>query len=292
MIGQGRPAQPAAPVGARFERPIFIVSSPRAGSSLLFQTMAQAPEIFTIGGESHILIETIPGLHPRERGWSSNCLEATDAIPPVVDELAGRLHAALRDRNGRAPAGRAMMIEKTPKNSLRIPFLAAVFPDARFVYLYRDPRETMSSMIEAWLSGRFITYPALPGWPNLPWSLLLVPGWRKLAALSLPEIVAHQWAETTDILLDDLATMPDERVRAISYADFIASPQAVVAELCASLDIAWDRPLAQSLPLSPTVVSIPRTEKWRRNEAAIEKLAPIVADADARARRALARYMP
>ena len=64
---------------AGIDRPIFILSSPRSGSTLLFQTLAQAPAVFSIGGESHGLIEQIPGLHPRERGWTSNRLVAADA---------------------------------------------------------------------------------------------------------------------------------------------------------------------------------------------------------------------
>ena len=50
----------------------------------------------------------------------------------------------------RRPLSRVRMLEKTPKNSLRVPFLARVFPEARFIYLYRDPRQVLSSMIEAW----------------------------------------------------------------------------------------------------------------------------------------------
>jgi hypothetical protein len=37
-------------------------------------------------------------------------------------------------------------------------------PDPYFIYLHRDPRETVSSMIDAWLSGTFHTYLELPGW--------------------------------------------------------------------------------------------------------------------------------
>ena len=80
------------------------------------------------------------------------------------------------------------MLEKTPKNALRVPFLDACFPDAIFIYLYRDPRETLGSMMEAWLSGAFQTYPELPGWEGPPWSLLLVPGWRELIGTPLPEL--------------------------------------------------------------------------------------------------------
>jgi len=57
----------------------------------------------------------------------------------------------------------------------------AAFPDATFVYLYRDPVESLLGMLEAWESGRFVTYPQLPEWEGQEWSMLLVPGWRDLA---------------------------------------------------------------------------------------------------------------
>ena len=51
---------PRAPLASTVTAPIFVVSSPRAGSSLFFETLARSPELFTIGGESHRLIEEIP----------------------------------------------------------------------------------------------------------------------------------------------------------------------------------------------------------------------------------------
>lgn len=275
---------------AGLDRPIFILSSPRSGSTLLFQVLAQAPEVFTSGGESHGLIEQVPGLHPRERGWTSNRLTAADATPATAREIRQRFRTSLRDRDGGRPVGRVRMIEKTPKNSLRLPFFDAIFPDAQVVFLYRDARETLSSMLEAWASGRFRTYPMLPGWPTTPWSLLLVPGWRELAPLSLPEIVARQWAATMTILLDDLEALPTGRVVSVAYDDLLAAPQATLASLAARVDLGWDRVLTGALPLSPTVVSMPRPDKWTRNEAAITAVWPIVAAVDARARAALARF--
>ena len=47
-----------------FDRPIFIVSTPRSGSTLLYETLERAPELFSIGDESHGLIEGVPGLSP------------------------------------------------------------------------------------------------------------------------------------------------------------------------------------------------------------------------------------
>lgn len=180
------------------------------------------------------------------------------------------------------------MLEKTPKNSLRVPFLARVFPDARFLYLYRDPRETLSSMIEAWRTGRFVTYPRLPGWPPPAWSLLLIPGWRALAGAPLEAIVARQWSETTRILLDDLAALPRDRVQAVSHARVLAAPQQTAAAICAAFGLGWDRRLADRLPLSPTVVTLPAPNKWRRHEAEIARVWQDIAPVNDRALAMLA----
>jgi sulfotransferase family protein/aspartyl/asparaginyl beta-hydroxylase len=151
----------------RFDRPVFIVSPPRSGSTLLFETLAAAPDVFTIGDESHQLIEGIPGLAPGQGNHDSNRLLAADATPAVAASLRERFLRELHDRDGRAPVADSLrMLEKTPKNALRVPFLAAVFPEARFIYLHRDPRQVLGSMIEGWQSGRFATYPKLPAGAN------------------------------------------------------------------------------------------------------------------------------
>ena len=268
----------------RFDRPIFIISTPRSGSTLLFETLEQAPGLFTTGKESHGRIERVPGLFPGERGWDSNRLTAADATEERIELLASGFLEDLADRDGNPPEGRFRMLEKTPKNALRVPFFAAGWPDCRFVYLYRDVRETLSSMLEAWVSGRFRTYPKLPGWQGPSWSLLLVPGWRELNGRPLPEIIAHQWAITTNQILDDFEALDADRVRVVSYTDLLESPDSVVVSLAASLDLEWDRSLAAGLPLSKTTVSRPGKDKWRRLEGVINGVIPIVAKSEARAR--------
>ena len=133
-------------------------------------------------------------------------------------------------------------------------------------------------------SGGFRTYPGLPGWTGPPWSLLLVPGWQQLNGRPLPEIVARQWAITTETLLDDLERIPRERLRGVVYGDFIANPQATIDRLAASLDLKWDRSLGAQLPLSKTTVSRPKPDKWRNIAHVIEPVLPIVEAADRRAR--------
>ena len=272
----------------RFDRPIFIVSTPRSGSTLLFETLVKAPGLFTPRGESHGRIESIPGLSPADHDWASNRLVAADADAATVERLAQAFLTDLSDRDGQPAADRFRMLEKTPKNALRVPFFDAAFPDSIFVFLYRDARQTVSSMVEAWASGRFRTYPRLDGWNGPAWSLLLVPGWRQLNGRPLPEIVAHQWAITMNQLLDDLEQLAPERVAALGYDELLDHPQPVVQRLTAALGLGWDQNLGRELPLSATTVSRPQRDKWRQVSQMIDSVWPIVEQADTRARNFLA----
>lgn len=277
-----------APAFYGFDRPVFIVSPPRSGSSLLFETLALSPSACTIGGESHGIIEggTASGaLGPAARNYTSNRLEAADATPLIAAALRERFRKRAFDREGRKVEGRIRLLEKTPKNALRIPFLTEVFPDALFVYLYRDPREVMASMMEAWESGGFRTYPQLPGWTGLPWSMVLVPGWRELIGKPLPEIVAVQWATTTRILLDDLERLPARRWCVARYDALLADPGAEITRLCAAIGFDWDRWLSAELPVASHTVSAPRREKWRVREREVELALSRVADTAGRAAR-------
>lgn len=276
---------------ADFDRPVFIVSPPRSGSTLLFETLAGAPGVFTIGDESHSLIEGVPGLAPSQRGHASNRLLAADATQEVSGRLRARFLDALRDREGRPPdaGSQPRMLEKTPKNALRIPFLREVFPGARFIYLHRDPRQVLGSMIDGWESGRFVMYPNLPGWQGLPWSFLLTPDWRALSGRDLGEIVAQQWHKATDILLDDLQALDPDDWTSVDHGRFVARPQEQVQRLCAWAGWSWDRELGGALPLSRYTLTAPDPEKWRRHAARIEPQLPGLQATIDRAGRALAR---
>lgn len=277
------------PYRDRFDRPTLIVSSPRSGSTLLFETLAHARGLFTVGDESHGLIERIPGLGPFTRGWDSNRLTADDLNPEVGERLAQSFYEDLRDRAGARPEGRVRMLEKTPKNALRIPFFRALWPDAKFIYLYRDPRQTLASMMRGWESGRFRTYPRLPDWTGPSWSFLLVPGWESLRNLPGPQIVARQWAITTTILVRDLEELPPDQVRVIDYDEFLAGPQKTIERLASSLDLGWDRELPATLPPSRMTLTAPRQDKWRSLESEIEAVRPLFATADDLARDFIAR---
>jgi hypothetical protein len=262
----------------RFDRPVFIVCAPRSGSTLLFETLAQNRSLWTLGGEGHGHVESIPALAPKSREFESNRLIAMDATPDVVAELKAKYTNHLRNAGGDAYAALPDMpeavrfLEKTPKNALRIPFFKTMFPDAKFIFLHREARSNISAIMEAWISGNFVTYRDLPDWTGDPWSMLLIPGWRDLNGRPLAEIAMRQWRDTNDIILRDLEAMPASDWCSVGYEEFVAAPAGVLQRLCTFAGIPFDGALqaVTSGPLRPSryTLTAPHPEKWRKNESA------------------------
>jgi len=284
----GKQTQTALPAVAtlatstpRLRRPVLIAAAPRSGSTLLFEALAGSADLVHIGGESHGLIERIPGLHPAARDYHSNALSASDADRQRIKALRDAFLSAIQARYSPQQMAQLgpdlQLLEKTPKNALRLNFLLQAFPAAHIVYLLREPRENIASIIDAWQSGRFVTYPDLPDWQGLPWSLLLIPGWRDLPADDVAMIAARQWQTAHEAILDSITKLPPQRVHVLRYEDLRAQPHAVIAGLCEQLQISAPQ-LAQQLPLSRHTLTPPDPNKWQRHSAALQRVLPVVED--------------
>ena len=214
------------------ERPVFIVAPPRSGGTALFRSLVRAPGIFSANGA---ILDGIFELEPENREWDSNRLTGADVEPRSVEELRGRLKGGLTDSAGNRPgldASGLRWVDGQPRNALRVPFLAAVAPDSQFVYIHREPAETVPAMLNAWESGKRVSYQDLPDWPGPPWSLPLVPGWRDLAGRPVPEIVTEQWLRLTGTLLDDLEGLPPERWCVTDFKALLNDPMRVLERIC------------------------------------------------------------
>jgi hypothetical protein len=271
---------PVGRASPSLREPVFIVAAPRSGSSLLFETLAAHQSLATLGGEAHWLVEGLPELRPGAAATDSNRLTAVALTPAIREQMRTTIRQRLQDSAGRPVGERELrFLEKTPKNALRIPFIRALFPDARFIFLWRDPRENISSIIEAWRSGGWITYPDLPGWDG-PWSLLLPPQWQLQRGRELPEIAAWQWDSANRYICDDLAGLPRHHWTVVRYDELQESAPATLDRLCAFLGLPVDSGLAQRLtqplPLSRHTQTPPARDKWRQNADLIERVLPAV----------------
>lgn len=271
-------------------RPVIVVSSPRAGSNLLFEALSKAPGLWTIGGESHGIFRAFPGLYAENRNLDSGSLGSRHADRETRRLMRACFLCLALDHRGKPylgipPARRPpgiTLLEKTPRNALNIPFLLEVFPNARFLYLHRDARQNIASIIEAWRvglqTGRFVTYRDLPGWDREAWCFVLPRGWRSMIGRPLEEIAAFQWASSNDAILDDLAALPPARWLSVDYRELTEAPSSTLSRICSFADIEKPSGIApgESLPLSRTTLTPPDPQKWRIHERAIDRVLPDV----------------
>src|SRR3954453_1783759 len=140
------------------DRPIIVIGAPRSGTTILRNALALHETLWHLPGESHAVLEG--PCHPAKCGYASNRVLSvpedvaedlrTDFyrrsinLNTVLDDPARTLSAetlaerpaakiALRIADRRCPSHRPRrirFIEKTPKNSLRVPLMAQLFPDA------------------------------------------------------------------------------------------------------------------------------------------------------------------
>jgi len=184
------------------------------------------------------------------------------------------------------PAEGVQLLEKTPENCLRLPFLLELFPDARVIYLVRDGRSNINSLIEGWRQP--YTFPGyqVPSEVNIPgdtrgrWAFTLIPGWQSLCDRPLEEVCAWQWVRCNQAVLDFLdqtqGSVPHLMVR---YEDLIYTPGKLLSILGEFLEVPYEGVIAnyaESLPQINTV-STPDPEKWRwENGDSIERVLPIM----------------
>ena len=246
------------------DRPIFIVAAPRAGGQLLLDLLAASSQFWTIAGGTAGIVEGTSGLHPASAHWDSHRLTDADANATVV--RAVRTSVAIELRPCETAVASPRLLERTCENALRVPFLAAAFPDARFIFIHRDARQNVSSMLHAWHDERAITIPQLPGWNRGAWHLLLPPWWRDYQDAPLVDVAAFQWAAANERALDDLEWLAPDRWVFVDYGELIAAPRRVAERVMAlaglDVDEALETALTRPYPLgSPP----PSPIQWRSN---------------------------
>ena len=263
------------------DRPVVIVGAPRSGTTMLFATLAKCPNCWTIGGEDHTVIESVRGKSDKQ----GNRLEAADADPESCRIIETAFRSALRNRDGRfhidggGSAGETdiRFLEKTPKNSLRVSFLRSLFPNCRFVFLYREPQSNIGSLIDGWNSRKFTSYRLDDGFE---WKFLLPPGWRDLLGKPVAEIAAAQWKAANACILQDLAHIPREHWVLVRYERLVSQPREEIRRICdftaLEMDAVVEELFKQPLPLSGSTLTPPSADKWRRHEEALIHLMPSI----------------
>lgn len=268
---------PALLAGGSVHAPVFIIGAPRSGTSLLYTILRTSGALAHWPGEAHEVWEA--DYHPALRNWESNALDASDIRP----EAAARIRRSFFLTTG----NRKRLIDKTPRNSLRVPFIAALFPDACFVFIQRDGRDNINSLINAWRTSRYRTYrlPAphsIRGVDPLWWKFVLYPGWQEDSAGPLGEVCARQWTVSNEMALDGLEALGDSRSVRVRYEDLVERPIDEVGRVLEFLALPYEDSIkARAATIASTPINIvtpPERGKWKReNPAEIGAIRDLIA---------------
>jgi hypothetical protein len=221
---------------------------------------------------------------PLNNGWLSEAADAEHARPE---------HRAAAMRYFYQRLGRGQVLDKTCINTIRVPYLNALFPNARYVFIQRDGRDNISSMIDGWRLGRtdgsfhltqfFGPFPepvAINGGEFREWHFFLPPGWRDYNQASLEEVCAFQWLSANRLALEGKRLIPPERWIQLRYEDLFERPVEMFRDAFERLDVPFDAALRERCAhLAPTsiVKGAPKKQKWRdHNPEAIERILPMI----------------
>ena len=141
---------PTDELGARNELPdpVFIIGSPRSGTSILAWSLAQHSELVT-EPESDIFYYLLKDGH-LERAFETSVARTDGSwlgnhgidLEQYLEHVGIGLNALLTaTTNGRR------WVDQTPANTLVVDRLAEMFPGARFLHILRDGRRVVHSMV-------------------------------------------------------------------------------------------------------------------------------------------------
>jgi hypothetical protein len=187
--------------GSDSELPIFIIGTPRSGTTLVEQIVSSHPDVGA-ADELSFWHETMVALAPFN-------LERCDAV--LMGTLAGDYLSLLR---GIAPDAKRVT-DKLPDNFLRAGIIHAVFPRARIIHCRRHPVDTSLSIYFANFNQEHdYAYDRDSIAAYYEHYLLLMAHWRKV--------------------------LPPERFLEVDYERLIANTEQVTRALIAFCGLDWN----------------------------------------------------
>ena len=137
--------------------PLFLVSLPRSGSTLLQRMLATHAEISTSPEPTFLLpllhldreTDVVATYDQKYTAWAIQ--DFTTSLPRGRDDYREAIADFARDLYGRAaPDGAVYHLDKTPKYHLIVDDLLELFDDAKVILLWRNPLACVASMISTW----------------------------------------------------------------------------------------------------------------------------------------------
>lgn len=211
--------------------PIFVVGMQRSGTTLMRALLSAHPKI-AIAPETHFLNQFVPAGSSKNGGFEGfwNLFSGSERFRDLQIDAERARQSIIRsgDHSERGvfttvlrlyaeSKGKDRWGEKTPHHYRHIHTLLEWYPDARIVYLLRDPRGVCTSLL------------------TVPWRTWSARGLRSLEHPALRRLrrVLHD-ARCWQSQVDELVTrwLADGRIILVRYEDLVSNPKAVMQTVC------------------------------------------------------------
>lgn len=232
------------------QAPIFIVGTGRSGTTVLGVVLSLHPALGFLNEPKALWHAAFPwedltGSYTAQA--ASYRLAAEQATPEVIQSMR-RLYGGYM-----ATVGARRVLDKYPELIFRVPFVRAIFPDARFLFLVRNGADTCRS-VASWSARHGSSTPAetLDWWgrDDRKWTLMveqLVRSDTLLGPLAdtiagferQPDRAAVEWILTMREGRQLLRAHPDV-VHEVRYEELVAAPVTTLRELLQFCDLDVD----------------------------------------------------
>jgi len=190
--------------------------------------------------------------HPHDEFYASM---ATPAIVSFIQKEFGNIAKS---------QGVTNVLEKSCANSLRVSFINEIFPNAKYIFIYRDGRDTVASAAIRWEAKFDLKY-TLKKLRYVPLSDIAFYGYKfgvnrlkqifqkekrlsfwgvqikniqgLLKKHSIFEVCALQWKDCVNKSISDFKNINSEQVFKISYEEFVTSPQKKLEDILSFLNV-------------------------------------------------------
>lgn len=231
-----------------YPQPIILIGAARSGTKLLRDLIATHPAVSSVPYDINYI-------------WRLGNEELPHDELPVTCLTPG-LQTRLRRKVAHAAGGKTpYFVEKTVGNCLRVPFVYAVFPEARIVHLVRDGFDVVESVYRQWLAPpdwsyvirKALSYPLLDAFGyargyavGLLWKVLRPQARRQqvwgphydgidqdVVRRTLMEVCAIQWARCITLATVALVRLPPDQALTVRYEHFVRDPLAHLEQIAA-----------------------------------------------------------